>query len=189
MFAVRITVRSHTEVHPAQVQISLFVGITALVEEMQEGARIEQDIVVHFGHEVGLGTEAAGPAQHGQSFQGEVGVGVHKTPLNQVSSLSGFLYEQLGQSRVRRHTHHEQGHDPETPHLHLSPPGVPDGLSRPLIGRSGGNHDDEVRLGALAHERTGHEQELLGSGGGHALLRDDAGLRLHHRVHPHGGDP
>lgn len=175
--------------HPAEVQVSLFVGVAALVQEMQESAGIEQDIIVHFGQEVSLGTESAGPAQQGQGFQREVGVGVQKTPLNQVSSLSGLLYKHLGQSRVRCHTHHEEGHNPQASHLHLSSPGVPDGLACPLICGSGSNHGDEVRFRTLAHERTGHEQELLWSGGRNALRGDDAALRFHHRVHPHGGDP
>lgn len=189
MFAVWVTVWSHMEMHPAKVQVSLFIRVTALVQEVQEGAGIEQDIIIHFGHEVSLRAEATGPAQHGQGFQGEVGVGVQKAPLNQVSSFSGLLYQQLGQSRVRSHTHHEEGHDPQAPNLHLSSPGVPDGLTGPLIGRSRGNHGDEVRLSTLAHERAGHEQELLGSGGRDALRGDDAGVRLHHRIQAHGGDP
>ena len=64
------------EMHPAKVQVSLFIGVTALVQEVQEGAGIEENIIVHFGHEVGLRAESAGPAQHGQGLQGEVGVGV-----------------------------------------------------------------------------------------------------------------
>ena len=175
--------------HPAKVQVPLFIRVTALVEEVQEGAGIEQDVIIHFGHEVSLRAEAAGPAQHGQGLQGEVGVGVQEAALDQVPSLPRLLYQQLGQPRVRRHANHEEGHDTQAPHLHVPSPGVSDGLAGPLIGRSRGNHGDEVRLGTLTHERAGHEQELLGSGGRDALRGDDAGVRLHHRVHAHGGDP
>lgn len=156
---------------------------------MQEGAGIEQDVVIHFGHEVCLRAESSGPAQQGQCLQSEVGVSIQKTPLNQIPLFPGLHNQQLGQSRITSYTHHEEGHDPQAPHLYLPSPGVPDGLASPLIGRSRGNHGDEVRFGTLAHERTGHEQELIGSGGRDALQGSDARVGLRHRAHVHGGDP
>lgn len=150
----------HPHVNPAQVQLTL--RTMALVQIAQQGARVEQDIVIHLGNIRRLLTETPDPAEHGEGLQSQVGVAVQEQTLDNVSVTLGLFLKPLGEYWVIGLAHHEESHDPQTPYQGLAPPGVPDGLSCLLVMGCADDHGDEEGLCALADKWAGHQEVIVG---------------------------